>query len=82
MPAARAIAERLRPLLVVPELDTAAALAALQAMEAELTALGGSYEPDLASAVGLVSGVFPGTRLIQFQQWTSTMRSTAAHSPR
>jgi len=67
MPAVRAIAERLRPLLAVPELDPAEALAALQATEAELTALGGSYDPGLAAAIGLVNGVFPGARLIRLQ---------------
>ena len=64
MEAARAIAERLRPLLAAPELDPRAALAALQAMEAELTALGGVYDPELSDAVGLVNGAFPGVRLI------------------
>ena len=54
--------DRLRPLLAVPELDPAAALAALQAVEAALTALGGAYDPDLADAIGLVDGVFPGAR--------------------
>jgi hypothetical protein len=68
MPAARVIAERLRPLLTVPELDPAAALAALQATEAELTALGGAYEPELADAIGLVSSVFPRTRLIRLNK--------------
>jgi hypothetical protein len=41
-----------------PELDPAETLAALQAVEAELTALGGYYGPNLADAIGLVSGVF------------------------
>ncbi len=67
MPAARAVAERLRPLLAVPALDPAEALAALKTTEAELTALGGVYEPELAEAIGLVNGVFPRTRLIRLQ---------------
>jgi hypothetical protein len=64
MAAACAIALRLRPLLAAPELDPGAALAALQATEAELTALGGIYDSDLADAIGLVNGAFPGTQLI------------------
>jgi hypothetical protein len=50
-----------------PELHPAEALAALKTTEAELTALGGSYDPDLAAAIGLVNGVFPGARLIRLQ---------------
>lgn len=64
MAAARATVERLRPLLTVPDLDPVAALAALQAVEAELTALGGAYDPDLADAIGVVSNAFPGARLV------------------
>jgi len=43
--------ERLCPLLSVPELDPAEALTALQATEAELTTLGGAYDPDPADAI-------------------------------
>jgi hypothetical protein len=42
MPAARTIARRLRPLLTLRELDPAAALAALQATEAEFDGAGRS----------------------------------------
>lgn len=65
MAAARATVERLRPLLSTPALDPAAALDALQAVEAELSALGGVYDLELANAIGLVNGAFPGTQL----QW-------------
>jgi len=57
----------LRPLLTAPELDPAAVLAAMRAVEAELTALSGSYEPDLVAAIVLVSAVFSGARVIQLK---------------
>ena len=64
MPAARAIAERLLPLLAVPELDPAETLAALRAVEAKLIELGGACDPELADAIGVVSRTFPGARLV------------------
>jgi hypothetical protein len=64
IPAARAIAERLRPLLGDPSFDPAQAVVALQAAEAELTALGGTYDPELADAITLVTDAFPGGRLV------------------
>jgi hypothetical protein len=67
MAAARATVERLRPVPSAPELDPAAALAALKATEAELTALGGTYDSELAAAIRLVSGVFPGARMVELQ---------------
>ncbi len=67
MPAARAIVERC-PLLALPELDPAEALAALTATEAELTALGGIFDPDVAAAIGLVGAGFPGARLIEVRK--------------
>ena len=67
MEAARAIADRLRPLLAAPELDPAAALAALTVVEAELTALGGALDPELSDAIGLVNGAFPGAGLIEIR---------------
>jgi TubC N-terminal docking domain len=64
MPAARAIAERLCPLLTAPEMDPAQALAALQNVEAELVALGGTNDADLAEAIGLLTGTLPDTKLL------------------
>jgi hypothetical protein len=52
-----------RPPPAAPELDPAETPAALQAVEAELTALGGNYDPDLADAIEVVTCVFPGIRL-------------------
>jgi hypothetical protein len=40
-----------------------ATLAALQAVEAELSTMGGAYAPEVADAIGLVPGAFPSTRL-------------------
>jgi hypothetical protein len=68
MPAAREIVDRLRQVIAVPDLDTAEALSVLQAMEAELTALGGAYDPDLADAIGLVGAAFPGAQLIEVRK--------------
>ena len=68
MPTARAIAPRLRPLLTAPELDPGAALAALQATEAELTALGGVYDSELADAIEAVTSAFPGARLLAMRK--------------
>jgi hypothetical protein len=39
-------------------------LVALQAVEAELTGLGGAYDPELAYKIGLIQGTFPGARLV------------------
>ncbi len=64
MPAARAIVERLRPLLEASDLDPAAALTTLQSIETELTALGAAPDRELAEAVGLVTLAFPGARLV------------------
>jgi hypothetical protein len=62
MPAARVLAERLRPLA---EADAEAILAALEAFERELVELGGQPDPELLEAVEAVEGVFPGTRLVE-----------------
>jgi hypothetical protein len=62
IPAARALAERLRPLA---EADAEAILAALEAFERELVELGGQPDPELLEAVEAVEGVFPGTRLVE-----------------
>ena len=67
MPAARAMVERLRPLLGGPELDPAASLAALKALEAELTASGGHYDPELADLIGLLDA-FPGSQLVNIKK--------------
>jgi hypothetical protein len=68
MPAARAIVERLRHLLTTPELDATAVLTSLQAVETELTALGGASDVGLADVIGLVDGAFPGARLIEVKK--------------
>jgi|SRR5208337_1789535 len=65
--AARLIVERLRPMLATPDLDPAAALGVLQAVQAELTALGGAYDPELADAIGPVNRAFPGAQLVKVQ---------------
>jgi hypothetical protein len=65
IPAARAISERLRPLLAGPELDPTEALATLRTAEGELTALGAIPDPELANAVSLVTAAFPGAGLIE-----------------
>jgi hypothetical protein len=64
IPAARIIAERLVPLSGVTKLDPSQALAALQAAEAELMTLGGTYDRELADAIALITNAFPGSRLI------------------
>jgi hypothetical protein len=65
MEAARAIADRLRPLVAASELDPAAAFAALTVVEGDLTALGGAPDTELADAIGLVNHAFPGARLVE-----------------
>ncbi len=62
--AARAIMERLRPLLTASELDPAQALAALQTAEAELTVLGGIPNRKLSEVVAIVATFFPDARLV------------------
>jgi|GEM_PF-4811638 hypothetical protein len=66
MAAARALAERLRPLLAGPELDPAQALAHLQAVESELIAAGGRYDPELAAAID--RALDPGAQLVEVRK--------------
>jgi hypothetical protein len=68
MPAARVVAERLRPLLTTPALDSRQALGALQAVEAELTALGAAPDRELAEAVAMVERTFPGALLAEVRK--------------
>jgi len=68
MPAAYAIVNWLRPLLTTPDLDPAQALAALGAVETELTALGGEFDAELARAIGLTTAVYSGTRLVEVRK--------------
>jgi len=65
IPAARALAERLRPLA---EADAEAILAALEAFERELVELGGQPDPELLEAVEAVDSVFPRTQLVEIRQ--------------
>ena len=49
-------------------LDPAAALVALRAVEAELSALGGFYDPQLCNIIGLVKSDFPGALLTEIRK--------------
>jgi hypothetical protein len=62
MPAARALAERLRPLV---EADTETILSALEIFERELIKLGARPDLELLEAVEMVEGTFPGARLVE-----------------
>jgi hypothetical protein len=64
MPAARAIAARLRPLLASADLDLADTVRRLIAVEDELTRLGGQFDPELAEAIEVVTRTFPGSKLV------------------
>jgi hypothetical protein len=64
MPAARAIAARLRPLLASADLDLADTVTRLIEVEDELTRLGGRFDPDLAEAIEVVTRTFPGSKLV------------------
>lgn len=68
MPAARAIVERLKPLLAAPEIDPAQALTTLQQLERELVALGGASDPELTEAATIVERAFPGARLVDVRK--------------
>lgn len=68
MPAARAIVERLKPLLAAPEIDPAQALTTLQQIERELVALGGASDPELTEAATIVERAFPGARLVDVRK--------------
>ncbi len=63
MPVARDLAFRMRGLT-----DPVEILTALQNFERELTTLGGAPEPELAAAVAMVEGAFPGTRLVEVRR--------------
>jgi len=67
MPAARAIVEGLRVLLAKTNFDPVEALAALQAVENELAALGGAYDPMLADAIVPIVHAFPGAELVELK---------------
>ena len=61
MPTARMIAQRCAARLVLwHDDDPASILTVLQEIEFELIALGGTPDPELAEAGGLVSAAFPG----------------------
>jgi hypothetical protein len=64
MPAARAIAARLRPLLASAGLDLADIVSRLIAVEDELTRLGGRFDPELAEAIEVITRTFPGSKLV------------------
>jgi hypothetical protein len=68
MPAARAIVERLRPILNATEFDPAVALHHLEAVERELIAMGGEYDPELAAAIVAVESVFDSNRLVEVKR--------------
>jgi hypothetical protein len=64
MPAARAIAARLRPLRASADLDLADTVRRLIEVEDELTRLGGRFDPELAAAIEVVTRTFPGSKLV------------------
>jgi hypothetical protein len=68
MPAAAAVLIRLAPLSEAPFEPLEPVLLELRRIEAELVALGGSYDQELAEAVEQVQSVFPGAKLIEVRR--------------
>jgi hypothetical protein len=68
MPAAAAVLIRLAPLSEGPFEPIEPVLRELRRIEAELVALGGSYDLVLAEAVEQVQAAFPGSKLVEVIQ--------------
>lgn len=65
MPVVRALAEQLEAFKnAAPE----TILRKLESFEAQLIALGGAYDPELAEVIGLVNDAFPGSRLVEVRK--------------